>query len=88
MLKRLLPFILLTTGSFWGATNSSALLKMGLAASAQTEVVETGDSEGLYYTFYDQRILLNQRDDQIAVQFTEGSDTRGGIGLQSLPNTV
>ncbi len=38
------------------------------------------EPEGLYYTFFDERILLDERTDQIAVQFTEDSVTRGGIG--------
>ncbi|EDX86190.1 peptidase families S8 and S53 domain protein [Synechococcus sp. PCC 7335] len=83
MLKRLLPFVLLMTGGFWGATNLSAALKLNLAANAQADVQEiTGESdepEGLYYTFFDERILLDERTDQIAVQFTEESATRGGI---------
>jgi subtilisin family serine protease len=80
------------TGSFWGATNLSAALKMNLAANAQTDVPEAtegselgepeelgSEPEGLYYTFFDERIFLDERTDQVAVQFTEESATRGGI---------
>lgn len=83
MIKRLLPLVLLMTGGFWGATNLSTALKLNLAANAQTGVQEMtteGDEpEGLYYTYFDERILLDERTDQIAVQFTEESATRGGI---------
>ncbi|MBE9060589.1 S8 family serine peptidase [cf. Phormidesmis sp. LEGE 11477] len=83
MLKRLLPFVLFMTGGFWGATNLSAALKINLAANAQSNVqemtAESDQPEGLYYTFFDERILLDERTDQIAVQFTEESATRGGI---------
>lgn len=99
MLKRLLPLMLLMAGSFWGATAVSTPLKLNLTAQAQTEANDesVGESinessnesgsepEGLYYTFYDQRILLTERDDQIAVQFVEPDGTRGGLESNTEP---
>lgn len=81
MLKRLLLLVLLMTGSFWGATNLSASMRMNLAANAQTsiEVTEGDEPEGLYYTFFDQRILVDERSDQLAVQFVPDTDTREGF---------
>ena len=94
MIKRLLPLVLLMTGSFWGAINLSAALKLTLAANAQTsdpaadqtESDAGGEPDGLYYTFFDQRILLDERPDQVAVQFTADSETRGS--LNQAPNYV
>ncbi|MEM8501943.1 MAG: S8 family serine peptidase [Cyanobacteria bacterium P01_D01_bin.1] len=91
MIKRLLPLVLLMTGGFWGATSLSTSIKINLAASAQTnaqtnaEAAEEGEPEGLYYTFFDQRILVDERPDQVAVQFVEDPDTREGLS-QSEPN--
>ncbi len=45
MIKRLLPFVLLMTGGFWGATHLSAGLKINLAANAQADA-QTELAEG------------------------------------------
>lgn len=66
MPKRLLPYLLLTAGLF-----STAMLQSVKADVERT----TGDA---YYTFYDQRISLVERSDQIAVKFsTDSASTRG-----------
>ena len=80
MIERLLPWILLTAGGFWSVTSFSPVFRLNLVANAQSEVSDSVEPESLYYNFYDQRILLSERTDQVAVQFTEGTGTRGGIG--------
>ena len=64
MLKRLLPWILMATGSFVGITHPLAMANE-LSLLAQTDEQE----DGLYYNFYDQQISLVERSDQIAVEF-------------------
>ena len=64
MLKRFLPYCLLTVGCLVG---SATLASRMTGAIAQTSA-NTGD---LYYTFYDQRISLIEREDQIAVHLTQ-----------------
>ncbi len=94
MIKRLLPLVLLMTGGFWGATNLSAALKLNIAAQAQPnspfdiqfkseeDTAEGSDPDGLYYTFFDRRIRLEERTDQIAVQFVEAEATRGDLTVE------
>ena len=84
MLKRLLPLLLLVTGGFLGATALSTPLQLNLIAQAQTDS-GSGSSDDLYYTFYDQKILLNERDDQIAVQFVAPEGTRAGLESSAEP---
>jgi len=77
MLKRFLPWAIFSTGCCWGLANWVANPMVGAVALAQAEVSPA--AEDLYYTFYNQRIALIERRDQIAVEFKPTPNfTRGG----------
>ena len=67
MLKRLLPYLLLTAGCTIGVATFTY----------STNVSAQSTDEDTYYTFYDQQISLVERGDQIAVKFaSEAADGR------------
>ncbi|MBE9078498.1 S8 family serine peptidase [Romeria aff. gracilis LEGE 07310] len=73
-MKRLLPWSLLTVGCLVGLIDLVRYPLDRTVAMAQT----AADEGDLYYTFYDQRIPLVERTNQIAVEFSPNpSLTRG-----------